>query len=140
VKKAKANSAGPIELTVGQVAARSGLAVSAIQFYEHKGLIEGRRTAGNRRRYPLEVLKRMAVIKAAHGAGIPLSVVHDTLRLLPRERPPTALDWTRSLSYWRTELDERIARLRRLRAELVGCADCGCLSLESCPLVVQHEG
>ncbi len=139
MKKEKPNSASTDELTVGEVAARSGLAVSAIQFYENKGLIEGRRTAGNRRRYPLGVLKRMAVIKAAQGAGIPLSVVRETLRLLPRGRPATAADWTISLSYWRAELDGRIARLVRLRSELAGCTSCGCLSPETCPLMAQRD-
>jgi len=124
----------PQELTVGQVAARSGVAVSAIHFYEAKGLIKGWRTAGNQRRYPRLVLRRVAVIKVAQRLGIPLAAIHDAFRALPKERTPTAEDWAKMSTRWRAELDDRITKLTRLRDELTGCIGCGCLSLDSCPL------
>jgi MerR family transcriptional regulator, redox-sensitive transcriptional activator SoxR len=122
------------ELTVGQVAARSGVAVSAIHFYEAKGLIKGWRTLGNQRRYRREVLRRVAVIKVAQRVGIPLSAVRDALTSLPLGRTPTAKDWAVLSARWRTQLDDRIARLHKLRNELSNCIGCGCLSLDSCPL------
>ncbi len=122
------------ELTVGEVARRSGVAVSTLHFYESKGLIASRRNAGNQRRYPRAVLRRIAVIKVAQSTGVPLSAIRDALRLLPKERPPTARDWARLSAGWRNDLDERIARLTRLRDHLGGCIGCGCLSLKTCPL------
>ena len=122
------------ELSVGQVASRSGLAVSAIHFYEAQGLIRSTRTAGNQRRYPREVLRRVAVIKVAQRIGIPLSVIRDALATLPRGRTPTARDWNRLSRGWRTLLDDRIRKLTRLRGELDECIGCGCLSLKACPL------
>ncbi|HEX2529184.1 MAG TPA: redox-sensitive transcriptional activator SoxR [Geminicoccus sp.] len=122
------------ELSVGEVAERSGIAVSTLHFYEAKGLIRSLRSAGNQRRYPREVLRRVAVIKVAQRTGIPLSAIAAALATLPEGRTPTAEDW-RSLSVaWRGELDDRIARLTRLRDQLDGCIGCGCLSLKSCPL------
>jgi MerR family redox-sensitive transcriptional activator SoxR len=122
------------ELTVGEVAARSGVAVSAIHFYESKGLIKAWRTSGNQRRYPREVLRRVAVIKAAQRVGIPLDTVRDALASLPEKRTPTAEDWGVLSERWRCVLDERITRLTKLRDELTTCIGCGCLSLDSCPL------
>jgi MerR family redox-sensitive transcriptional activator SoxR len=122
------------ELTVGQVATRSGVAVSTIYFYERKGLIKGWRTPGNQRRYPREMLRRVAVIKVAQRVGISLSVIRKALMSLPEERTPTAKDWAKLSVQWRAELDDRITRLTRLRDELSYCIGCGCLSLESCPL------
>lgn len=122
------------ELSVGQVAARSGLAVSAIHFYEAERLIRSTRTAGNQRRYPREILRRVAVIKVAQRIGIPLSVIRDALATLPKGRTPTARDWNRLSSGWRTLLDERIEKLVRLRGKLDECIGCGCLSLKVCPL------
>jgi MerR family redox-sensitive transcriptional activator SoxR len=121
-------------LTVGEVAARSGLSVSALRFYERKGLIKSERTRGNQRRYAREVLRRVAVIKVAQRAGIPLSQIREVFRALPSERTPTAKDWAAICAQWRTELDERIRRLTQLRDELTNCIGCGCLSLKSCPL------
>ena len=126
--------APPKELTVGQVAARSGVAVSAIHFYEAKGLVKGWRTSGNQRRYPRAVLRRVAVIKVAQRVGIPLNVVRDALMSLPRGRTPTAKDWAVLSARWRADLDDRISRLKKLRNELTNCIGCGCLSLDSCPL------
>jgi MerR family transcriptional regulator, redox-sensitive transcriptional activator SoxR len=129
------DSAEPaIELTVGQVAARSGVAVSAIHFYEAKGLIKSWRTRGNQRRYPRAVLRRVAVIKVAQRVGVPLKLIREAFRSLPKERTPTAEDWAALSTHWRKDLDDRIARLTRLRDELSYCIGCGCLSLDSCPL------
>lgn len=122
------------ELSIGAVAARSGVAVSALHFYESKGLIHSRRSSGNQRRYPREVLRRVAVIKVAQRAGIPLAEIKDALSTLPDQRTPTAADWRALSSRWRAELDARIERLTRLRDQLDGCIGCGCLSLRDCPL------
>ena len=121
-------------LTVGEVAARSGLSISALHFYENKGLIKSERTRGNQRRYAREVLRRVAVIKVAQRAGIPLSRIREVFRELPSERTPTEKDWAVMSAQWRTELDERIRKLTQLRDELTNCIGCGCLSLKSCPL------
>jgi MerR family transcriptional regulator, redox-sensitive transcriptional activator SoxR len=122
------------ELTVGQVAKRSGLAVSAIHFYEKQGLILSSRTGGNQRRYPREVLRRVAVIKVAQRIGIPLLVIREALWTLPRGRTPTAADWRKLSGAWKSVLDERIDKLVRLRGSLNECIGCGCLSLKVCPL------
>lgn len=122
------------ELTVGEVAARSGLAVSTLHFYEAKGLIESRRTAGNQRRYARNVLRRVSIIKVAQRTGIPLSEIRAALATLPAGRSPTAADWRKLSTAWRSALDDRIARLSRLRDQLGDCIGCGCLSIESCPL------
>ncbi|TWT20947.1 redox-sensitive transcriptional activator SoxR [Luteimonas wenzhouensis] len=122
------------ELTVGEVAARSGVAVSALHFYEAKGLIRSVRTAGNQRRFPRDVLRRIAVIKVAQRTGIPLAQIREALSSLPEGRTPTVADWRRLSRRWRAELDARIARLVHLRDELDGCIGCGCLSLKQCPL------
>ena len=124
----------PRDLTVGQVAARSGVAVSAIHFYESKGLIKGWRTSGNQRRYPRVVLRRIAVIKVAQRVGIPLSAIHDALMSLPKGRTPTEKDWAKLSALWRADLDDRIVRLTKLRNELTNCIGCGCLSLRACAL------
>ena len=121
-------------LSVGEVAARSGLAVSAIHFYEKRGLIKSTRTGGNQRRYAREVLRRVAVIKVAQRLGMPLATIRDALAALPRGRTPTAGDWRKISSMWRESLDERIATLTHLRDNLSGCIGCGCLSLKVCPL------
>jgi len=132
-------------LSVGEVAKRSGVSVSALHFYESKGLIRSWRTSGNQRRFPREVLRRVAVIKVAQRCGIPLKSIRDALSTLPEGRAPTAADWRRLSSRWHKELDERIARLRGLRDQLTGCIGCGCLSIDSCPLrnpwdVLAEEG
>ncbi|MEU8523495.1 redox-sensitive transcriptional activator SoxR [Streptomyces sp. NBC_01216] len=122
------------ELSVGQLSARSGAAVSALHFYEAKGLIGSRRTSGNQRRYSRDTLRRVAFIRAAQRVGIPLATIRDALGELPEERTPTKDDWTRLSAAWRAELDERIDRLGRLRDHLADCIGCGCLSLENCVL------
>lgn len=123
-----------MELTVGQVAARAGVAVSTLHFYESKGLIHSWRNAGNQRRYPREVLRRVAVIKVAQRTGIPLAEIQAALSSLPENRTPTAADWKRLSARWRDALDARINSLVRLRDQLDGCIGCGCLSLKACPL------
>ncbi|MEV7090009.1 redox-sensitive transcriptional activator SoxR [Streptomyces sp. NPDC093085] len=122
------------ELTVGQVAARSGAAVSALHFYEAKGLISSRRTSGNQRRYTRDTLRRVAFIRAAQRVGIPLATIGDALAELPEGRTPTRDDWARLSAAWRAELDARIQQLGRLRDHLTDCIGCGCLSLETCVL------
>lgn len=122
------------ELSVGEVSARSGVPVSTLHFYERKGLIRSRRSRGNQRRYSRAVLRRVAIIKVAQRTGIPLSEIRDALAILPHDRPPTAADWQSLSQRWCSELDERIARLERLRDHLDSCIGCGCLSLEACPL------
>jgi MerR family transcriptional regulator, redox-sensitive transcriptional activator SoxR len=122
------------ELTVGQLAARSGVAVSTIHFYESKGLIKGWRNNGNHRRYAREVLRRVALIKVAQRTGISLSSIRKALNSLPKGRTPNADDWKKLSAQWRTELQDRINRLTRLRDQLDGCIGCGCLSLGVCPL------
>jgi MerR family transcriptional regulator, redox-sensitive transcriptional activator SoxR len=122
------------ELSVGEVAARSGVAVSAIHFYESKGLIRSRRNPGNQRRYPRGILRRVAVIKVAQRIGLPLKVIHEGLAALPDGRTPTAADWRRLSARWKKELDDRLERMLRLRDSLTGCIGCGCLSLKVCPL------
>ncbi|MFJ9021440.1 redox-sensitive transcriptional activator SoxR [Streptomyces sp. NPDC102259] len=122
------------ELTVGQLAARSGAAVSALHFYETKGLISSRRTAGNQRRYHRDTLRRVAFVRAAQRVGIPLATIREALAELPEERTPTREDWARLSEAWRTELDERIKQLNRLRDHLTDCIGCGCLSLATCVL------
>ncbi|MEU9759460.1 redox-sensitive transcriptional activator SoxR [Streptomyces sp. NPDC047987] len=122
------------ELTVGQLSARSGAAVSALHFYEAKGLIKSRRTSGNQRRYTRDALRRVAFVRAAQRVGIPLATVREALAELPDERTPNRDDWARLSAAWRFELDERIAQLAQLRDHLTDCIGCGCLSLETCVL------
>lgn len=121
-------------LSVGQVAARSGVAVSALHFYEARGLIRSARNAGNQRRYPRAVLRRVALIKVAQRAGVPLAEIGHALATLPEDGIPTRADWQRLSRQWRGDLDARIVRLQRLRDQLDGCIGCGCLSLKDCPL------
>jgi MerR family redox-sensitive transcriptional activator SoxR len=116
------------------VARRSGVAVSALHFYEAKGLIRSVRSAGQQRRYGRDVLRRVAVIKVAQRIGIPLASIASALAALPEGRTPTAADWAQLSSVWRRELDERIGQLTRLRDQLDTCIGCGCLSIEACKL------
>ena len=122
------------ELSVGQLAARSGVAVSALHFYEAKGLIVSTRTAGNQRRYSRDTLRRVAFIRVSQGVGIPLRAIKEALEALPEGRTPTRADWARLSGTWRGDLDRRIAQLQRLRDTLDDCIGCGCLSLDRCAL------
>ncbi|MGN6428047.1 MAG: redox-sensitive transcriptional activator SoxR [Leifsonia sp.] len=121
-------------LTVGDVAARSGVAVSALHYYEREGLIASERTAGNQRRYRRDVLRRVAFIRVSQRVGMPLADIRAALDSLPAGRTPTKKDWARLSRLWRAELDERIRSLERLRDDLTGCMGCGCLSLRTCTL------
>ncbi|MFG3442881.1 redox-sensitive transcriptional activator SoxR [Nonomuraea sp. NPDC047897] len=127
------------ELTVGQLAERSGVAVSALHFYEAKGLITSRRTAGNQRRYTRDTLRRVAFVRLAQRLGIPLKTIRDALSTLPEERTPTRDDWARLSAAWRAELDDRIEQLQRLRDDLTDCIGCGCLSLDRCALANPYD-
>ncbi|CAN1602874.1 redox-sensitive transcriptional activator SoxR [Pseudomonas mediterranea] len=127
------------ELTVGQVAARSGVAVTALHFYETKGLIKSTRNQGNQRRYPRGVLRRVALIKVAQRLGIPLAEIGEALKTLPDDRAPTAADWQVLSAQWSQDLDRRINQLMALRDRLNGCIGCGCLSMEDCPLRNQGD-
>ena len=119
---------------MGEVAARAGVAVSALHFYERKGLIRSHRSGGNQRRYDRDVLRRLAVIRLANELGIPLGEVGKAMDSLPQGREPTKDDWAALSSRWKDELDRRITLLSRLRDELGGCIGCGCLSMDHCPL------
>ena len=122
------------ELTVGQLAARSGVPVSTLHFYERQQLITSRRTAGNQRRYQREALRRVALIRIAQRVGVPLADVRAALAELPDGRTPTRADWARLSRRWRAELDARIRHLRQLRDDFTECVGCGCLSIDRCTL------
>jgi MerR family transcriptional regulator, redox-sensitive transcriptional activator SoxR len=133
------------ELSAGQLAERSGVAVSALHFYEAQGLITARRTTGNQRRYKREMLRRVAFIRASQRVGIPLAKIKGALATLPAGRTPTPADWARLSAAWRDDLDDRIRQLQNLRDKLTGCIGCGCLSIGSCQLanpddVLGNEG
>ncbi|HVC69578.1 MAG TPA: redox-sensitive transcriptional activator SoxR [Acidimicrobiales bacterium] len=122
------------ELSVGQLSARSGVSVSALHFYESQHLISSRRTSGNQRRYPRDVLRRVAFIRASQRVGIALRTIREALDRLDDNRTPSRGDWSRLSAAWRDDLDDRIGRLQRLRDRLDGCIGCGCLSLDRCAL------
>lgn len=121
-------------LTIGQLSARSGVAASALRYYEDQGLIAATRTAGGARRYPRTVLRRLAFVRAAQNVGLSLAEAREALATLPEGRPPTARDWARLSRGWRARLDEQIAALQQLRDGLDSCIGCGCLSLGRCAL------
>jgi MerR family redox-sensitive transcriptional activator SoxR len=121
-------------LSVGEFAARSGVAVSTIHFYEAKGLIGSVRTAGNQRRFARADLRLVAIIKVAQRAGISLAEIGEALASLPGEGRVSSSEWRRLSERWRNDLDRRIARLTALRDQLGECIGCGCLSLWSCPM------
>ena len=123
------------ELTVGEVAERSGHAVSALHFYERKGLVRSHRTSGNQRRYDRDVLRRLAIIRVGQELGIPLNEIGAALAALPDGHVPTAADWQALSEGWHERLQRRITLLSRLRDELTGCIGCGCLSMQNCPLI-----
>jgi MerR family redox-sensitive transcriptional activator SoxR len=122
------------QLTVSDIAARSGFSSSALRFYEREGLIRATRTAGNQRRYERSVLRRLAFIRAARNFGLSLDEVAAALAALPDGRTPTRADWTRLSRSWRSRLDAQIAALERLRDGLDSCIGCGCLSLQRCAM------
>jgi MerR family redox-sensitive transcriptional activator SoxR len=122
------------ELGVGEIARRSGVAVSAIHFYETKGLLYSWRNGANQRRYPREALRRVSLIKVAQRLGIPLVAIKGALDALPKGRTPTESDWRKLSARWRLDLEKRITQLTHVRDQLSECIGCGCLSLQSCPL------
>lgn len=121
-------------LSVGEVARRAGVAVSALHFYERKGLIRSVRTSGNQRRYERSVLRRVAVIQVAQSVGMSLEDIGTALASLPADKAPSTKDWETMSHGWRDALTARIAQLERLRDGLVSCIGCGCLSTETCPM------
>jgi MerR family transcriptional regulator, redox-sensitive transcriptional activator SoxR len=121
-------------LSVGELARRSGVAVSALHYYEAQGLLSSQRSAGNQRRYPRSALRRVAFIRSAQQLGLSLGEIAAALATLPAQRTPTRADGTRLSRQWRARLDARIAALIALRDRLDGCIGCGCLSLRSCRL------
>jgi MerR family redox-sensitive transcriptional activator SoxR len=123
-----------LPLSVGELAERAGVAVSALHYYESRGLIRSQRSAGNQRRYARAELRRVAFIRAAQQLGIGLAEIGEALAALPEQRTPTKADWARLSAHWRERLDARIAALQALRDRLDGCIGCGCLSLRACAL------
>lgn len=121
-------------LTIGELAARSGFATSAIRFYDKEGLVAAERSAGNQRRYPRSALRRLAFLRAAQNIGIPLAEIRAALAELPDTRNPTRADWARLSKHWRARLDAQIEGLTALRDDLDSCIGCGCLSLQRCAL------
>ncbi len=126
-------------LSVGFVAKRSGVKVSTLHFYETKGLIRSWRNDGNQRRYKPDVLRRIAVIKAAQAMGITLEAIKHTLSTLPEQRTPTKQDWAELSKRWQTQLDEKIHYMQRLRDRVNGCIGCGCLSMAKCPIYNKED-
>jgi MerR family redox-sensitive transcriptional activator SoxR len=122
-------------LSIGEVSARSGVAPSALRFYEREGLIDSSRTPGNQRRYDRPVLRRIAFIQAGRAAGIPLERIRAALATLPAGRSPSRRDWERLSNRWRDDLEARIATLQALRDRLTTCIGCGCLSIDKCELL-----
>lgn len=119
---------------IGELARRSGVAASAIRFYEQQGLLQSQRSEGGRRWFARSALRRLAFIRAAQALGLGLAEVQAALASLPEQRTPTQADWQRLSAGWRAQLDERIAALTRLRDQLSTCIGCGCLSLQACAL------
>lgn len=121
-------------LTIGELAARAGVTVATLRYYESRGLIDAVRTPGGHRVFPRHTLRRLAVVAAGQHVGLSLQQVADALDELPRDRPPTQRDWTRMSKSWAQLVAARIAVLQKLASELDGCIGCGCLSLGKCTL------
>jgi MerR family redox-sensitive transcriptional activator SoxR len=131
----KSRQAGDVnELTIGELSERSGVATSAIRYYEDRGLVASRRTTGNQRRYPRATLRRLAFVRTAQRVGLALEEIEAALATLPSNRTPTRADWARLSRGWRPRLEARIEQLERLRDTLDSCIGCGCLSLRRCAL------
>ena len=132
-------------LTIGEVAERSGVAPSALRYYEAQGLITATRTTGNQRRYERAILRRVGFIRSAQRVGLSLEEITTALGTLPGGRTPTKADWARLSQQWRGRINAQIDRLERLRDRLDGCIGCGCLSLQRCTLqnpddIVRSQG
>ncbi|MEU8152961.1 redox-sensitive transcriptional activator SoxR [Micromonospora sp. NPDC048986] len=124
----------PDLLTIGELSARSGVAPSALRYYERLGLIRADRTGGNQRRYARVELRRVAFIRISQQVGVSLDEIREALDSLPEARTPSPQDWARLSASWRSRLNERIRLLTKLRDDLDGCIGCGCLSLQRCTL------
>ena len=124
----------PDAITIGELATRSGIAASALRFYESAGLLRAGRNSGGQRRYERSVLRRVAFIRAAQRVGLPLADVRKSLELLPSNRTPTKAEWEKVSRHWRGRLTARIEELEQLRDQLTSCIGCGCLSLRTCKL------
>jgi MerR family transcriptional regulator, redox-sensitive transcriptional activator SoxR len=129
-----AASGHPDLLTISELSARSGAAPSALRYYEGLGLISATRTAGNQRRYPRHMLRRVAFIRAGRQLGLELRAIHASLALLPEGRAPTRAEWSRAARSWQARIDAKIADLQRMSETLTSCIGCGCLSLRRCSL------
>jgi MerR family redox-sensitive transcriptional activator SoxR len=127
-------------LAIGDFAARSGVAPSALRYYEKEGLIRSTRTGGNQRRYQRSELRRVAFIRIAQQVGVSLDEIRHALEALPENRTPTKADWSRLSARWRRRLEERITLMERLRDQLTGCIGCGCLSMQRCKLINPDDG
>lgn len=127
--------AGEIELTIGELAERSGVPASTLRFYERHGLLRSRRTTGNQRRYAESMLRQVAFIRASQRVGIPLAEIGDVLEFLPEGEAPTPEFWARAAHCWGEAIDARIAALEQRRAVFAACAGCGCLTFGECDLV-----
>ncbi|RSM89518.1 redox-sensitive transcriptional activator SoxR [Kibdelosporangium aridum] len=127
------------ELTVGELARRAGVPVSTLHFYEAKGLISSRRTAGNQRRFRRDTLRRIAFIRIGQRVGIPLNTIAEVLGQLPEGRVPNRADWAQVSESWRAKLDVRIEQLLQLRDDFADCVGCGCLSLDRCALANKDD-
>jgi MerR family transcriptional regulator, redox-sensitive transcriptional activator SoxR len=132
----RAGTVGPVDdlLTIGALSERTGVATSALRFYEAQGLIHATRTSGGQRRYARDTVRRVSFIKVAQQVGLSLTEVEEALRSLPENRTPNQRDWQRLSASWRPRVDAQIAMLERLRDRLDGCIGCGCLSLRICKL------
>jgi len=123
------------DLTIGALSERSGVATSALRYYEAEGLIHATRSPGGQRRYPRDALRRVSFVRIAQQVGLSLDEIRAALASLPENRTPTQKDWERLSTSWRPRIDAQIAVLERLRDRLAGCIGCGCLSLKVCKLV-----
>lgn len=123
------------ELTIGELSARSGVSSSALRFYERQGLIHSRRTTGNQRRYHRTTLRRIAFVRASQTLGMPLSVIAEVLSFLPKGQAPTREFWIRASECWSKEINDRVAKMERMRDRFTECIGCGCLSFQQCALV-----
>jgi len=125
--------------SVGRIAERCGVKVSTLHFYEKKGLIRSWRNSGNQRRYKADVMRRIAVIKAAQKVGIDLESIKSAIAMLPENRTPSIKDWEKLGTLWRDELNAKITYMEKLRDSMTSCIGCGCLSMKKCPLYNQDD-
>lgn len=128
-----------MELSIGEVSDRTGVAPSALRFYEAEGMIHSRRSAGNQRRYHREVIRRVSFIKVAQEVGLSLDEIRSALVSLPDSRTPTEQDWSKLAAAWRPRIEAQIRLLERLADRLDGCIGCGCLSLKHCRMLNPND-